>query len=515
MFRSIKKTLMRIIGAPAAEKSGKKSKTTPPSRKNNPDKQRKNPASRPVKNDAVRQRREPERIKNSRRGPKERPVKEEYIPTPPVIPPKPSELKDVPAAEGKTRFLDMDIHADVQFGIQHAGFEYCTPIQAMTLPHALAGRDIAGKAQTGTGKTAAFLIATFTALLKKPLPKDERRRGCPRALVLAPTRELAIQIHKDAEALAVYTGLKCVVLFGGMDHEKQRMQLNDNIDVVIGTPGRIIDYSRGSSLNLSRVEVLIIDEADRMLDMGFVPDVKRIVAQLPKKGDRQTMLFSATLDDSILRLASGWLVDPVTLESEPEKMVSENIEQLFYTVARDEKLALTLYFIRNCRYERMIIFGNRKDVNLRLQEDLLRYGVNVPILSGDIPQDKRIKILERFRTGAEKIVIATDVAARGIHVDNVSLVINYDLPERAEDYVHRIGRTGRAGNTGQSISFLCEYGAYNLPAIEELLGMTFPSTLPEESMLVLPEQAAVPNSASGSKPRRRSGGHRGGRPGRR
>ena len=255
-----------------------------------------------------------------------------------------------------------------------------------------------------------------------------------------------MQIHKDAEQLGVFTGLYNAVVFGGMDHEKQRRSLDRPIDIIIGTPGRVIDYSRSGSLDLSQVEVLVIDEADRMLDMGFIPDVKRIVTQLPRKGERQTLLFSATLDEHILRLTSGWLAEPVIVESEPEKMVSENIEQTFYSVLREEKLALTLYLLSHEPYDRVLIFGNRKDVNLRLQYDLARYGYQVPVLSGDIPQEKRIKILERFREGTEKVVIATDVAARGIHVDDVSLVINYDLPEHAEDYVHRIGRTGRAGH---------------------------------------------------------------------
>ena len=355
-----------------------------------------------------------------------------------TAPEKPASLREIPTAEGKTRFLDLSIHEDVQFGIQNLNFEYCTPIQAMTLPHTLAGKDIAGKAQTGTGKTAAFLITIFTKFLNNPL-QAERPCGQPRALVLAPTRELAIQIHKDAEALAVFTGLTNVVVFGGMDHEKQRRELLQPVDVLIGTPGRIIDYARGSSLNLSKVEVLVIDEADRMLDMGFIPDIKRIVAQLPRKGERQTLLFSATLEESILRLAAGWLADPVVLESEPEQMVSNNIEQTFYSVLREEKLGLLLHILRTMPFDRMIIFGNRKDVNARLQHDLHCYGYEVPLLSGDIPQEKRIKLLEKFRTGAEKIIIATDVAARGIHVDDVSIVVNYDLPERPEDYVHRIG----------------------------------------------------------------------------
>ena len=286
---------------------------------------------------------------------------------------------------------------------------------------------------------------------------------------------------------------------------------------MIGTPGRVIDYSRSGALKLNAVEVLVIDEADRMLDMGFIPDVKRIVAQMPRKGERQTLLFSATLDDSILRLASGWLADPVVFESEPEKMVSDNIRQTFYSVLREEKLALLLYILRTMEYERIIVFGNRKDVNAKLQYDLARYGFNVPLLSGDISQDKRIKILERFRSGKDKVVIATDVAARGIHVDDVSIVVNYDLPEQPEDYIHRIGRTGRAGNSGTSISFLCEYGAYYLPPIEKLLDAQFSSILPDEEMLVLPpevENPQLPSKTPYSSGKKRhsgamsSGGHR-------
>ncbi|MDR0931453.1 MAG: DEAD/DEAH box helicase [Victivallales bacterium] len=443
----------------------------------------------------------------------ERPVQVETPDTPKA--PKlehPATLKDVPVVEGKLRFLDLPLHEEVQFGIQHAGFEYCTPIQALALPALLENRDLAGKAQTGTGTTAAFLLATFTRFLNNPL-EGERKAGQPRALVLAPTRELAMQIHKDAELLGVFTGLNSVVVFGGMDHEKQRRTLTRPVDLVIGTPGRIIDYSRGGDLDLSKVEVLVIDEADRMLDMGFIPDVKRIVAQLPKKGKRQTLLFSATLEDHILRFTADWLAEPVIFESEPEKMVSENIEQTFFSVLRDEKLSLLLHILRSEKYDRVLIFGNRKDVNLRLQYDLSRFGYSVPVLSGDIPQDKRIKILEKFRSGAEKIVIATDVAARGIHVDDVSLVINYDLPERAEDYVHRIGRTGRAGNLGKSISFLCEYGAYFLPDIEKLLNVQFPSTQPTDEMLQMPEP--IPGAKPAKQVFRRgvgggSGGQRGG-----
>ncbi|WP_176015278.1 DEAD/DEAH box helicase [Victivallis sp. Marseille-Q1083] len=425
-----------------------------------------------------------------------------------ILPVKPAALLEVPEVEGKTRFLDLPIHQDILFGLQEMGFQYCTPIQAQSLPVLLAGRDLAGKAQTGTGKTAAFLIAAFTRLLNQPLP--ERAAGYCRVLVMAPTRELAIQIHKDAEKIAAFANLNNVVVFGGMDHEKQRRSLDQPVDVLIGTPGRIIDFARGRSLNLSKTEILIIDEADRMLDMGFIPDVRRIIAQLPGREKRQTMFFSATLDDSILRLAQSWLREQTFIESEPEEVVGKTIEQIFYTAAIREKLPLLLYFIRTQHFDRMLVFGNRKDSNLSLQHQLSRYGVKAALLSGDIPQEKRLRILEDFRSGKEKIVIATDVAARGIHVDDVSVVINYDLPEHPEDYVHRIGRTGRAGHLGKSISFVCEYGAYVLPEIEKFIDMQFHCVWPEDEMLVLPEgqenwdrpEPAAPRKRSSRSPRR-------------
>lgn len=437
--------------------------------------------------------------KSSRKRKKSSPGNTPVQKEPKILPVK-GELRDVAPCEGKLRFLDLALHENIQFGIQHANFEYCTPIQALTLPALLENRDLAGKAQTGTGKTAAFLLASFSKLLSNPLELQQVKKGTPRMVVLAPTRELAIQIHKDACTLGVFTDLKTALVFGGMDHQLQRKKLDAPLDILIGTPGRVIDFSRSGALDLSKVEILVIDEADRMLDMGFIPDVKRIVGQMPPRGERQTLLFSATLDESILKLASGWLADPVVIESEPEKMVSDNITQTFYSVLRDEKLALLLYLLKNLEYERVLIFGNRKDVNSKLQSDLSRYGFNVPLLSGDISQERRIKILEKFRSGEEKIVIATDVAARGIHVDDVSIVINYDLPEQPEDYIHRIGRTGRAGRTGMAISFLCEYGAYYLPPIESLLQMQFSSTLPEEEMLILPEETApVAGKSAGNK----------------
>lgn len=401
------------------------------------------------------------------------------------LPSRPDNLAIPPEKPGETRFADLPIHCDILFGLQSMDFMYCTPIQAKSLPFLLDGRDLAGKAQTGTGKTAAFLVAAFTKLLNAPKP--HRLKGTCRVLVLAPTRELAIQIFKDAERISVFAGMNNLVVFGGMDYREQREMLEKPIDILIGTPGRLIDYARSRHLNLSQTEMLVIDEADRMLDMGFIPDVRRIVAQLPKREKRQTLLFSATLEPRVLQLADAWQNDPVAVASEEEQLVTGLIDQQYYTIATNEKFAFLLWLVNNEPFERMLIFGNRKDRNFKLSQDLKKCGVQCALLSGDIPQDKRLKILERFRAGTEKIVIATDVAARGIHVDDVGIVVNYDLPEQPEDYVHRIGRTGRAGKTGKSISLVCEYGAYSLEAIEKLVGDKINCIYPEEEKVTLSE----------------------------
>lgn len=431
-------------------------------------------------------------------------------------PPPMPELTEVPAEEGKTRFTDLPLAKEILAGIQTLGFKYCTPIQALCLPAALEGRDLAAKAQTGTGKTAAFLASCMTRLIQNPLPPEKQKGGACRVLVLSPTRELAIQIHNDALGLGKYTTLNNLVIFGGMDHKEQRDSLADPVDILVGTPGRILDYMQSGHLDLSRVETLVIDEADRMLDMGFIPDVRRIVARLPKAGVRQTMLFSATLEPEILRLVERWLVDPVSFETEPEHVVTDLIDQHFYAVMREEKLAFLLWLIRNEPFERMIIFGNWKERNSDLVDKLYEYGVEAGLLSGDIPQNKRLQILDRFKKGELKVVVATDVAARGIHIPGISHVVNYDLPDHPEDYVHRIGRTGRAGAKGKSISFVCEYGAYVMPQIEEYAQMKIKTVLPEEDQLVLPEKV----NPARRKPVRRSGsgssrGGRGGRGGRR
>ena len=421
------------------------------------------------------------------------------LPMPELVPPPPE--------EGKTRFFDLDLAPEILAGTQALNFRYCTVIQEKCLPYALEGKDLAAKAQTGTGKTAAFLASSMTRLLRNPLPPDSRKPGACRVLVLSPTRELAIQIHNDALALGKYAALNNLVIFGGMDHQAQRNSLADPIDILVGTPGRIIDYSRSGHLDLSSVEILVIDEADRMLDMGFIPDVRRIVAKLPPAGKRQTMLFSATLEPEVLALVDRWLVDPVSLEAEPEHVVTDLIDQHFYAVLNNQKLAMLLWLIRNEPFERMIIFGNWKEKNIDLVDHLYEYGVQAGLLSGDIPQAKRLKILEKFKSGEVKIVVATDVAARGIHIAGISHVVNYDLPDHPEDYVHRIGRTGRAGARGKSISFVCEYGAYVMPEIEKYAQIVIKTIQPEEEMLVLPERVNMPVKRSHS---RSSSAHRGG-----
>lgn len=399
-------------------------------------------------------------------------------PIPEIVPP--------PEEKGKMRFTDLPLSIEVKAAVQDLEFAYCTEIQRLALPFALEGRDLAAKAQTGTGKTAAFLASLITRFQNKPI-EGERKHGAPRALVLAPTRELAIQIHKDAIALSKYTDLNPVVIFGGMDHEKQRHQLDAAVDILIGTPGRILDYLKCRDLLLSDTEILVIDEADRMLDMGFIPDVRRIVFQLPRPGKRQTMLFSATLEHDILRLVESWMVDPQFVESEPEHVITDLIEQRFYAVLDEQKIGFLMYVIQTEKPERMLIFGNRKDKNIQIASKLYSYGENVELLSGDVAQEKRLKILERFRTGETKILVATDVAARGIHIDGITHVVNYDLPEQADDYVHRIGRTGRAGEKGISISFVCEFGAFQLPAIEQFVGSEIKTIQPSPDMFITPK----------------------------
>ena len=367
-------------------------------------------------------------------------------------------------------------------------FTKCSPIQALALPHALKGEDLAGKAQTGTGKTAAFLIT----VLQRYLAEGERKRAPyqPLALALAPTRELALQIAKDAAALSAYCGcFHTVAVYGGMDYDKQRSLLVKDVDLVVATPGRLIDYMRQGAVDFSELSVLIIDEADRMLDMGFIPDVKRIVVQLPKPEKRQTMLFSATLSHDIMMLASRWMrPDPAVLEVEPEHIIATGIEETIYAVTSAEKMRVLLWILNQEDCRRVLIFRNRRRDVEELHSALMRCGVSSEMLSGDVDQKKRLRILEDFRSGKTKVIVATDVAGRGIHVDDITHVVNYDLPYEAEDYVHRVGRTARAGHTGKAISFADEDCSFVIPEIEKYINRPLPITQLDTSELPLPEK---------------------------
>lgn len=393
---------------------------------------------------------------------------------------------EVSEAQGKTRFHDLDLPHNIMHAIFDLKFSYCTPIQAEIMPSTLKGRDAFGRAQTGTGKTAAFLITIFTLMLKKPL-KGKVANGTPRVLIIAPTRELVMQIAAEAKSLSKYCPFSIVSVFGGMDYEKQRRQLVEKrVDVVVATPGRLLDFKRKRDLTLKNVEMLIIDEADRMLDMGFIPDVRNIVYSTPHKDKRQTMLFSATLTPEVTRLASSWTRDPVSVEIEPESVAVDTVNQKVYIVMTDEKFALTYNIIVKENLSRVIVFCNRRDETRRLAEMFSKYRIDCAVLSGEVPQKKRVRTLDNFKRGKIRVLVATDVAGRGIHIDGMDHVINFTLPHDPEDYVHRIGRTGRAGAAGTSISYACEEDSFYIPPIEELLGKSLPCIQPDEGLLELP-----------------------------
>lgn len=373
-------------------------------------------------------------------------------------------------------FETLNLHPQLKQAIDALGFKEMTPIQQKVLKFTLAGHDAIGRAQTGTGKTAAFLISVINDLLNNPI-QGQRYRGEPRALVLAPTRELALQIESDAKDLTKFTDLNVVTLLGGVDFDKQKSQLNQNfVDIIVATPGRLIDFVEQKEVWLDQIEFLVIDEADRLLDMGFIPSVKRIVRYSPRKEQRQTLMFSATFSYDVLNLAQQWLFEPVTVEIEPEKKTNADVEQRVYMVAKTDKYKLLEEILRDEPIEKVMIFANRRDQVRKLYDHLKRDGYKVVMLSGEIAQDKRLKMLDQFKNGKHNIMIATDVAGRGIHVDGVSHVVNFTLPEQSDDYVHRIGRTGRAGTRGVSISFLSEDDAFYLPEIEKAIGQKLPLT---------------------------------------
>ena len=432
-------------------------------------------------------------------------------PAPPPGPPWDPASYVVPPAEGRTRFQDLGLPVEILHAIADLGFQYCTPIQAGTLPATLEGRDMAGRAQTGTGKTAAFLITVFTRFLRSP-DREGRRPGSARALVLAPTRELAMQIERDAAAVGKHCGVRSVAVYGGEDMDRQRRRLAAGpVDLLIATPGRLLDFHARHEIHLNCVEILVIDEADRMLDMGFIPDVRRIVYSTPHKDRRQTLLFSATLSEPILRLASSWTRDPAKVEIEPENVAVDTVQQVVYIVTAAEKWPLLYNLLTREKPERVLVFVNRRDTAERLDELVKKAGFPCALISGALAQNQRTRALEDFREGRIQVLVATDVAGRGLHVTGISHVVNFNIPIDPEDYVHRIGRTGRAGASGTSITFACEEESFYLPPIEEYIGRSLPCTVPEEEWVKLPE--GVPNLPP-SRPRGPSPfGHGGGRGG--
>jgi len=412
-------------------------------------------------------------------------------------------------------FTGLHLPELLQKGLADAGFERCTPIQAQTLPHALAGLDVAGQAQTGTGKTVAFLVALFARLLREPVPAG-RKLNAPRAVILAPTRELAVQIHSDAVPLGQHTSLRLGLAFGGVDFEKQKRHLEEGVDVLIGTPGRIIDFYKQHVIDLSVVQVLVLDEADRMFDLGFINDIRYIMRRMPAPDKRLNLLFSATLSQRVLELAYEHMNTPQLTRIEPDKMTVERIRQLIYYPSNDEKPRLLVGLLKSSGATRSMVFVNTRRAAEDVEALLRDNGINAEAISGDVPQQKRLRMVRDFHDGTLAVLIGTDVASRGLHVPDVSHVFNYDLPQDPEDYVHRIGRTARAGNEGDAISLGCEEYVISLPDIESYIGRKIPvaSVTPELLAELAPpsprkrRERAPERGRSGG-----SGGRSGGRPG--
>ena len=372
----------------------------------------------------------------------------------------------------ETRFSELDIHPDVQKGIETLGFEFCTPIQAIALPIALQGKDVSGQAQTGTGKTAAFLIACLHKLLNNE--RNESKKKNPiRALVVAPTRELAIQIMEDGKPLVEHTNLKMALAYGGTDYEKQRQEIEAGVDILIGTPGRIIDYFKQGVFALDALEVIILDEADRMFDLGFITDIRYLFRAMPDPSERLNLLFSATLSQRVAELAYEHMSEPEVVKIEAE-ITGDRIEEIAYMPSNEEKIPLLMGLIKKAEEQKCVVFINTKHMAEKIEAWLNANDIKCALLTGDVPQKKREKLLNNFKEGICNVLIATDVAARGLHIPDVHFVVNFDLPTDAEDYVHRIGRTARAGASGTAISLVCETYAMNIVDIEEYIGHSIP-----------------------------------------
>ena len=388
------------------------------------------------------------------------------------------------------RFASLDLEPSILRGIEDAGFEYCTPIQAQSLPAVLAGRDVEGQAQTGTGKTAAFLVGIMNVLLREPRHPDAGT-GQPRAIVLAPTRELAVQIHRDAEQIGLYTGLRFGVVFGGTGYESQRQMLRDGLDVLIGTPGRLIDYFKQKIFHLNAVRVAVLDEADRMFDLGFIRDIRYLLRRMPPPQQRLSLLFSATLSMRVRELAYEHMNSPTMVDATPENHVTvASVSQRLYHVGEKDKIPLLIGLLRRMDVTRTIIFFNTKREAEKVDAWLAGNELIAGMLNGDVPQRRRLALLDRFKRGELPILLATDVAARGLHIPDVSHVFNYDLPQDAEDYVHRVGRTARVGAKGDAVSFSCERFCYSLTDIETFIGQSIPAEVASAELMADPAPPA-------------------------
>jgi len=410
----------------------------------------------------------------------------------------------------ETTFHSLDLPDELLRGLDGAKFTHCTPIQELALPPSLRGEDVAGQAQTGTGKSAAFLLAAMTRLLRNPAM--EQHAGQPRALILAPTRELAIQIHRDATELGKYSGLRLVLAYGGTGYHEQREAITAGCDILIGTPGRMIDYYKQGVFHLNAIEVIVLDEADRMFDLGFIKDIRYVLRRLPPPNERLSMLFSATMSMRVSELAYEHMNSPQTLAVEADKITADRVRQMVYHTAMEEKLPLLIGLLQHQDSRRSIIFVNTKRVADRLHAYLAGNDIHSAVLSGDVPQTKRQTLLLRFQRGELPVLVATDVAARGLHIPDVSHVFNYDLPQDAEDYVHRIGRTARLGNAGDAISFACEEYAYSLPDIERFIGHKIQVMPINNEQLVKPKPPVRmerrPRPSGGGRGRQDGGGRR-------
>jgi len=412
-------------------------------------------------------------------------------------------------------FSSLDLHPKILPGLEAAKFTHCTPIQALTLPPALEGDDVAGQAQTGTGKTAAFLLVIFNQLLKQ---KSDNYGKNPRAFIVAPTRELAIQIHRDALSLGADTGLKSGLAYGGVDYEKQRKTLADGVDILIGTPGRLIDYFKQKVYNLQHIEVVVLDEADRMFDLGFIDDIRFLLRRMPAPAERQSLLFSATLSHRVMELAYEHMNSPESLKVEAESITADHVEQKVFYPANDEKLPLLIGLMRSLEEHHSMVFTNTRAAADKVGRTLNANGISAAVISGRVRQEQRQKLLKRFHDGDIPVLVATDVAARGLHIPDVTHIFNFDLPQDAPDYVHRIGRTARLGAKGEAISFACEDYAFHLPEIEEYIGYSIET---DSATADLMPEISIPPPPKRDKQQRRSGGrgaprrHNSGRGGRR